>query len=291
MSEIVPLDAETLKRFPLPDHSGDANKDQRGRALVIGGSRGVPGAALLAARGALRAGAGKLQIAVVEGIAVPVGVAMLEALVAGHAEADHGCFKASAADGLAERAGAADGVAIGPGMREGDHLVAILRAVLARRETKIVVDAAAIAALAELADAAKAHGNLVLTPHTGEMAKLHRCEEAEVEGDPLGCARRAAETFGAVTLMKGPQSHIVAPGGETFLYAGGGVGLATSGSGDTLAGIICGLLARGADPLTACLWGVWLHGEAGRRLAEQVGPVGFMAREIVEEVPGLLAGR
>ena len=91
--------------------------------------------------------------------------------------------------------------------------------------------------------------------------------------------------------MKGPQSVIVAPGGETFRYSGGGVGLGTSGSGDTLAGVVGGLLARGLDPLGACLWGVWLHGEAGRRLAQTTGPIGFLAREIPGLVPGLLAGR
>ena len=101
-------------------------------------------------------------------------------------------------------------------------------------------------------------------------------------------ARRAAERYDAVALVKGRFSFVAAPDGRAFRFEGGGIGLATSGSGDVLAGIVGGLAARGADPLTATLWGVWLHGEAGRILTEQVGRVGFLAREIPDLVPGLL---
>jgi NAD(P)H-hydrate repair Nnr-like enzyme with NAD(P)H-hydrate dehydratase domain len=94
-----------------------------------------------------------------------------------------------------------------------------------------------------------------------------------------------------VTLIKGQYSHIVAPDGQAFRFEGGGVGLATSGSGDTLAGIVGGLAARGADLLTATLWGVYLHGEAGRRLTAEKGRVGFLARELLDLVPGLMEGR
>ena len=95
---------------------------------------------------------------------------------------------------------------------------------------------------------------------------------------PRSAAR--AERYDAVALVKGRFSFIAAPDGRAFCFEGGGVGLATSGSGDVLAGLVGGLAARGADPLTATLWGVWLHGEAGRILTEKVGRVGFLAREI-----------
>jgi NAD(P)H-hydrate repair Nnr-like enzyme with NAD(P)H-hydrate dehydratase domain len=121
------------------------------------------------------------------------------------------------------------------------------------------------------------------------MARLLDCEADEVEADPLAAARTAADRFGAVTLIKGQYSHIVHPDGRAFRFEGGGVGLATSGSGDTLAGIVGGLAARGADPLTAALWGVYLHGEAGRALAQEMGRIGFLARELLDKVPGLMA--
>jgi ADP-dependent NAD(P)H-hydrate dehydratase len=120
------------------------------------------------------------------------------------------------------------------------------------------------------------------------MARLLECEPEAVEADPLSAARQAAETFGAVALIKGQYSYIVDPGGRALRFEGGGVGLATSGSGDVLAGIVGGLCARGADPLTAALWGVYLHGEAGRRLAKKIGRIGFLARELLDEVPGLM---
>ena len=129
-----------------------------------------------------------------------------------------------------------------------------------------------------------------MLPHVREMADLLGCEPDEVAADPLGSARRAAAHYGAVALVKGPYSHIAAPDGAAFRFEGGGVGLATSGSGDVLAGIVGGLCARGADPLTATLWGVWLHGEAGRILTREVGRLGFLARELLDRIPGLMDG-
>jgi NAD(P)H-hydrate repair Nnr-like enzyme with NAD(P)H-hydrate dehydratase domain len=120
------------------------------------------------------------------------------------------------------------------------------------------------------------------------MARLLDCGVEEVEADPLAAVRRAAGHFNVAALVKGPFSFIADPDGRAFRFEGGGVGLATSGSGDVLAGIVGGLAARRADPLTALLWGVWLHGEAGRRLTKRVGRIGFLARELPDEVPGLL---
>ena len=101
-------------------------------------------------------------------------------------------------------------------------------------------------------------------------------------------AAALADLLRAVVVMKGARTWIVDPQGARWLYEGGGVGLATSGSGDVLAGIVVGLLERGVEPLTAALWGVFLHGEAGKQLAASVSPVGFLARELSGEVPGLL---
>jgi NAD(P)H-hydrate repair Nnr-like enzyme with NAD(P)H-hydrate dehydratase domain len=122
------------------------------------------------------------------------------------------------------------------------------------------------------------------------MAQLLDWKREAVEAEPLTAALRAADLMRAVVIMKGAESWIVAPDGAHWHYDGGGVGLATSGSGDVLAGLVAGILARGADPLTAALWGVYLHGEAGARLAKSMGPLGFLAREISSEVPQILRG-
>jgi NAD(P)H-hydrate repair Nnr-like enzyme with NAD(P)H-hydrate dehydratase domain len=120
------------------------------------------------------------------------------------------------------------------------------------------------------------------------MAGVLGMEKEEVEADPLAVALRAAEELGAVVALKGPDTLIAAPDGRAYRYPGGRVGLATSGSGDVLAGLVAGLLARGAEPAGAAAWGVWLHGEAGNALARRVGPIGYLARELPAEVPRLL---
>ena len=174
MSGPTPVTPELLRGTPLPRHEEGQDKDQRGRVLVVAGSVEVPGAALLSGIGALRAGAGKLQIATCRSIAPHMGLAAPEALVAGLDE----------------------------------------------------------------------------TPGGG------------ISADEAGAAWSCDQ---------------------------GNVGLATSGSGDTLAGVITGLAARGASPVQATLWGVFLHGEAGNRLARKRGPVGFLARELLAEIPSIMA--
>lgn len=290
MSEPETLNKELLRRFPLPHHPDDGDKEERGRLLVVAGSRELPGAALLAGVGALRAGAGKLQIATAASIAVQLGVAVPEARVVGLAETPEGCIAESEVDRLIEWAGAAQAVLLGCGLQHGAPLDALLdRLFEAKLSVPLVLDAAVLGSLTKRAEALRAWpGGAMLLPHAGEMARLLGREREEVAADPLAAARRAAETYGAVTLIKGEYSHIVAPDGRAFRFKGGGVGLATSGSGDTLAGIVGGLAARGADPLTAVMWGVYLHGEAGRRLSRDVGRIGFLARELLDLVPGLM---
>jgi hydroxyethylthiazole kinase-like uncharacterized protein yjeF len=284
------LDAELLRSFPMPHLPEDGDKEERGRLLIVGGSREVPGAALLAGLAGLRAGAGKLQVATGAGIAVPLGVALPEARVIGLAESAEGCLAEEAAPRLLELAGEAQAILLGCGLQHGPAMEGLLDGLLAARlDCPLVLDAAVLGSLAARAEAVRDWpGGVMLLPHAREMARLLECEPEEVAMDPLLAVRRAAETYDAIALVKGQFSFIAAPDGRAFRFEGGGVGLATSGSGDVLAGLVGGLAARGADPLTATLRGVWLHGEAGRILTERVGRVGFLAREIAEEVPGLL---
>ena len=276
MSDVAALDAGLLRAFPLPPLDEDGDKESRGRALVIAGSAEVPGAAILAGTAALRAGAGKLQIVTDEAVATAIGVAVPEARVL--------------AGSPLERVADARSVTLGCGMEHGPALDRLLADLLdCEADVPLVLDAAVLGCLPAVEAKIRAwRGGAILLPHAGEMARLLECEAQDVADDPLGAVRRAAQRYEAVALVKGRFSFIAAPDGRAFRFEGGGIGLATSGSGDVLAGIVGGLAARGADPLTATLWGVWLHGEAGRMLTEQVGRVGFLAREIAELVPGLL---
>ena len=293
MSQPATLDAALLRRFPLPHHPDDGDKEDRGRLLVIAGSRELAGAALLAGVAGLRAGAGKLQIATAESISIPLAVAVPEARVIPLKETSEGCIDESEIESLLEHARDAKAIVLGCGLQHGAPLEKLLDALLGCGiDVPLVLDAAVLGSLAERADLLKAwKGGATVLPHSGEMARLLDCGEEEVSADPLSAARRAAETFGVTALIKGEYSHIVAPDGQAFRFRGGGVGLATSGSGDTLAGIVGGLCARGADTLTATLWGVYLHGEAGRRLTNTVGRVGFLARELLDLVPSLMEDR
>jgi len=276
MSAPATLDAGLLRAFPLPALPEDGDKEDRGRALIVGGSAAVPGAALLAGMAALRAGAGKLQIVTDERVACPIAIAVPEARVDAGSPIPHVCE--------------AQSVTVGCGMDHGPALDRLLAELLeCGAELPLILDATALGCLPGIDAKVRAwRGGIALLPHSREMARLLECEADEVESDPLASARRAAERYRAVALVKGRISFIAAPDGRAFRFEGGGIGLATSGSGDVLAGIVGGLAARGADVLTATLWGVWLHGEAGRSLTETVGRVGFLARQIPDLVPGLL---
>ena len=288
---IFELTPGLLRSLPLPLPK-EGSKDDRGRVLVIAGSVEVPGAALLAATATLHAGAGKLQIATVERAALRLAFAIPEALVIGLAEtADGGVDHEAAAEKIAGSAERADAILIGPGMTEGAGTAALTEALCAGASptTSFVLDAAALCKLKPCARSVRAlGGRAVITPHAGEMAQLLGRSREDVEADPIRAAEEAADLLNAVVVMKGAQSHIVEAGEKIWRYKGGGIGLATSGSGDVLAGLIAGLLARGAEPAQAALWGVYLHGEAGRRLGERSGPVGYLARDLSAEAPALL---
>lgn len=278
------LDGAALEKHPLPPVI-DGDKETKGRILIVAGSRQVPGASLLCATAAMRSGAGKLRIAAVESVALQTGLAMPEAMVIGMPEDEKGAFATAAATSLADEAMKVDAVIAGPGMTGGEACAAIAAALL-ETNARIALDAALLHAIQP---ATRQRPNLpVLLPHSGELASMLDCGEAEIENDPLGCGLRAARIYQALVLVKGVDSHVVTPAGNSWRYEGGAPGLGVSGSGDVLAGIVGGLLARGAQPLNALLWAVWLHGEAGAALAKKVGPIGFLARQIALEIPALL---
>lgn len=279
-----------LRRIPLPRPNDDDDKDARGRVLVVGGSAHTPGAILLAGVAALRAGAGTLQLATVRSTAAALGVAVPESLVVALVETRSGEIAGEASGrALAERAEVADALLIGPGMTSDRAALALVRSLVRRLhdDATLVLDAAAVSALRADDEILLAlHGRAVLTPHAGEMATLLGIEKDTVEANAAAIALEVATRFGAVVALKGAVSWIAEPDGTLYRYTGGSVGLATSGSGDALAGIVAGLAARGTPAAHAAAWGVYLHGAAGQVLARRVGPIGYLARELLDEVPG-----
>lgn len=284
------VDEDWLAANPLPAVPDHLDKNGRGRVLVVGGAEFVPGALRLTGEAALRAGAGKLQLATVRAAAMAVGALVPEAaMLALPADAD-GEIAAEAADILLERLDRCDTLVLGPGMSVSGGTERLVERLLETPDPgrTVVLDAAALTSSGDLADVIARHdGRVILTPHHGEMAYLSGLEADAIADEPVEVAGTIARRFGAVVLLKGSESVIAGPDGTLLRCTRGCVGLATGGSGDVLAGIIGGLSARGASPLVAAAWGSWLHGRAGEVLAEQAGGVGFLAREIAPLVPRL----
>ncbi|MBB1497696.1 NAD(P)H-hydrate dehydratase [Paracoccus sp. MC1862] len=284
------LDAAWLRRHPLPVHPEDTDKNSRGRVMLVGGSLRVPGGLILTALAAFRAGAGKVQMGLPEPLAIPTGIAMPEAGIFALPHDEDG--EIADASMLVDKLGGCGCLVLGPAMASPSAALAMMDALLPAADAgPVLIDAACVgAAAARLAQVEVLAGGAILTPHVGEMAQLTGLEAVEIEARRDEIAVEWSTRLKAVIVMKGATTLIASPDGEVAAYGGGGVGLATGGSGDVLTGIIAGLCARGLPAYEAACWGVWLHGEAGRRLAERLGPMGFMARELPAEVPSLMRG-
>ena len=291
------VDAALLRGWALPIPSDEADKEDRGHVLVLGGSREMPGAVILAATAALRAGAGKLTIATGASVAQLVALALPEARVLGLAETAQGGFTQEAVGRLDPLADKVNAILIGPGMQDEPATAALVRALLPRLEgsdTGVVLDACAMGIIVQpghqSGPAAPFRFTLpvIVTPHAGEMAHLTGAPKEDICADPDRHAAEAARRWNAVVALKGARTLICAPEGQRWQHEGGNIGLAISGSGDTLAGIIAGLAARGATLPQAACWGVALHARAGELLAERFGTLGYLARELPNEIPALL---
>ncbi|MEN0103775.1 MAG: NAD(P)H-hydrate dehydratase [Curtobacterium sp.] len=280
--EPLSITPNLLREWALPEVGG--SKYGRGQVLVVGGAAKTPGAAMLSATAALRVGGGRLTLAVARSVALHVAVALPESGVQPLDEDDDGHVAVGAADVLADDLGSADAVLIGPGLDEpeGSRDLVVRSASMVGDETLVVLDAFTLGVAADLADElAPLRGRLVMTPNSGEAERLLGEEPA----DDLSGAAQIAERYGAVVSLGGV---VAAPDGRTWVKGTGAGGLGTSGSGDVLSGAITGLLARGADVAQATVWATQVHAAAGDRLAVQVGPMGYLASELLAEIPRVL---
>jgi hydroxyethylthiazole kinase-like uncharacterized protein yjeF len=283
----------TMKAWPLPDPAAQAEpgkegKEARGRVLVVGGGCRCPGSVMLAGVAALRAGAGKLQMAAAQDAALHIAMQVPEARVMGLRCDSRGEIAQSSAD-VDACAKEADAIVVGSGMEMApatrqlaDHLMHVSRAVF-------VLDAGGLdAALIGRLGHARGPRGVIMTPHHLEMSQMLDLEVDEVSARPMELAREFAQHSGAILVLKAAETYVAAPDGEVWVNRGGSVGLGTSGSGDVLAGLTAGLAARGATPMQAAVWGVYLHARAGAVLEKRMGALGYLAREVAAEVPALL---
>lgn len=287
MPESRLVDVAFLRDWPLPEPGAD--KEERGRLTVVAGTRETPGAALLATSAAFRVGAGKVRLATVAACAPTLAVAAPELMVTGLDEDDHGSLHPDTSDRLVECSDGSSTVLLGPGFTDPDASDALVRRVVPRLAGTVVLDALATAYVTDNhGEVASLDATVVLTVNPTELARCLGVDEDDVDADLAGHTALLARRTQAVVACGGPVK-VVAHGDELWRVEAGNPGLGTAGSGDVQAGLVAGLLARGAEPAQAAVWGAFLHASAGDRLARRVGPVGYLARELSPELPGLLA--
>lgn len=280
-----------LREWSLPDPG--SSKYERGQVVIVGGDRRSPGAALLAAEASLRVGAGRLTVAIAESVAIAAAVSLPESGVIPLRETPDGHIDGAAITMAADDLQDADAVVVGPGLDDAEQTRLLLEQLheLIGDDTVAVLDAYALGVLADSGVADALRGRLVLTPNPGEAQRLLDAvaeSEGEIgddESDVDQLVRDVAEAYGAVVSCQG---RVANPEGELWLVGTGRGGLGTSGSGDVLAGAIGGLCARGASPQQAAVWATHAHAAAGDRLAVTVGPLGYLARELLLELPRVL---
>jgi hydroxyethylthiazole kinase-like uncharacterized protein yjeF len=274
-------------RAMLPIRSADAHKRSAGSVLVLAGSDGMSGAALLTCRGAARMGAGYVTLVSTNYVddakksLIPEAVSRI---VFGHAELGPEVLTEFASD--FERA---DAVALGPGLGTGPRQRALVEAALGVVDVPLVLDADALNVLAEdTAPLGKRTTATVITPHPGEMAALLGVSGGDVQADRVGVARRAAADLGCFVVLKGAGSIVVDPGGRAVVNPTGGPELATAGTGDVLAGVIGTLLAEGLDPVSAATSGVFVHGLAGTVAGRSTEGRGVVSWDVAEALPAAI---
>lgn len=277
-----------LRDWPLP--APGADKEANGSLLVLGGSSYSPGAVRLAGEAALRAGAGKVTLATVEAVVAGLATAVPEAAMIALATDGDGAIDVGQADRAVEQARGAKVLLAGPGLVDPEHAAALLTQVLPRVDTTLVLDGLGSAYLTAHPEGLRhLGGRAVLTVNPVELARTAEVTDQEVSDDPLRVATAVAARSGVVVICGGTTKQIVTPSGKAWVVEGGGPGLAASGSGDVHAGIVAGFLARGAAPDQAAVWAGYVHARCGERLAAEIGTVGYLARELPGQVPGVLA--
>ncbi|MHB1652859.1 MAG: NAD(P)H-hydrate dehydratase [Desulfitobacteriaceae bacterium] len=284
ISNLVLTD-ELVQSF-LPQRHRQGHKGQHGRGILVAGSEGMSGAAVLAGRAALRTGIGLLQIVAPRGIGPLLDAGVLEATVWLSEEEKY--LGLSSLSVIQERCQDAQALAMGPGLRQNPEFISVIEEILRGIPLPIVLDADALNLMAgEPGILGWRHGRgaLILTPHPGEMARLCQISVAEVQANRLELAVSKAVEWEAIVVLKGATTIVATPDGRAFLNPTGNPGLGTGGTGDVLTGSILGWLAQGVRPVEAACLGVYLHGRAADLLAQDYGWAGYTASQVADMLP------
>lgn len=288
--KVVDISPRLLKSWPLPYPMAEGEGESRGRVLIVGGAAEMPGTVILAGTAALRVGAGNLRVATGHTSRLLVAAAIPEARVFDLPEDGRGMLAPEAMHEIVKQANMVDAMLVGPGLVDWNSFAALLQHVLlGLHRPSLVLDAAALAVVSATPTILERfEGNVVLIAHAEELARLLDVTVADIRDSPLKSAQRAAHRFNASVVLKGRDACVAAPNGRTYLSRMPSPGLGTSGSADVLAGIVAGLMGRGAESAQAAVWGLALHTAAGDVLENRLGPIGYLASDLLLELPPLL---
>lgn len=267
----------------VPDKHAESTKYSAGSVLIVGGSRGLTGAPMLAALAAQRADAGYVAVAAPESCLPVLETRLLEVVKRPLPEDSAGRLLRRSLDGILEAAEKADAVAVGPGLGRSEQTVLLVRLLLERLELPVVLDADALWELEPFARAAPT----VLTPHSGELGRLLGADAREIDAHRLEATRRAASRYGSVVLLKGADTIVASPREGVLVCDYGTPALATAGSGDVLTGIVAAFLAKGLPARDATALAAVAHGVAAELIAVQPGTI---ASDLLPTLQLALAG-
>ena len=279
---ILPV-CEEMRKL-IPERAEDANKGDCGRVLVIAGSQGMTGAACLAARGALRCGAGLVTVAVPRSERPIVAISVQEAMTVALDECD-GMIIGSSMKKILQFAKKSQAVVFGPGLGINGEMHHILRGILSEYEGTLIIDADGLNALSKNSDILRERKcSVVITPHPGEMSRLVKKTVEEIQNNREAVAAEFAAKYGITVVLKG-KNTVIASGDEIKINTSGNCGMATGGTGDVLSGVVAAFVAQGLKPFDAAALGAYIHGKAGDIAARKIGVHGMLAGDLAECLP------
>ena len=286
---IRPLQHLLTNRFIrslLQPRPPDAHKGNTGHVLVIAGSPGKTGAAAMTATSALRAGAGLVTLGIPASLNPILETQVIEAMTHPLPEAEGSTLGKKSFDAIMDLLTDKKCLALGPGIGTSPETQKLVHHLIEKSSKPIVIDADGLNCLVGNAKILKnTEAPIILTPHPGEMARLIDATVGDLPQDRIGFARNFAEKYHIHLVLKGAGTVIAHPDGNVFVNSTGNSGMASGGMGDVLTGVIAGFIAQGYPLETATHLGVYLHGAAADKLAKKLGPYGYLATEVMDDIP------
>lgn len=279
--------SEVLARFPK--RTPDSHKGDFGHVLVIAGSSGYTGAAYLTSQAAVLSGSGLVTLAAGKSLYLIMAVKLTEVMVRPFFETKDYSLSLLAEKDLINFSERCGSIAIGPGISQNKETLNLVRNLVTKLTKPIILDADGINAFVGHSETLKkAQGKLVLTPHTGEMARLIEKNIDEVKKNRNDIALKFANEYNVILVLKGHNTIVANPKGEFYINETGNAGMATGGVGDILTGIIASFVGQGLDAYTASILGVYFHGLAGDLAVKEKGVLSLIATDLLNKLPEVL---